>query len=115
MFFIVKIFISALLIAGASELSKRNTFLSALLISLPLVSVLSFAWVYIESKDLQKISQLSTDVLLMIVPSLILFIALPLLIKWGLNFRLCVTLSCLITSGTYAVYVKVLSRFGIIL
>lgn len=115
MFFIVKVFVTALLIASASELSKRNSFLAALLISLPLTSVLSFVWVYVESKNLEKISQLSTDVLLMIVPSLVLFIALPLFIKWGLNFWISLTLSCLITAGTYALYVKALSRFGIVL
>jgi len=115
MFFFVKVIVTALVIVLVSEISKRSSFMAAVLVSLPLTSLLSFIWIYVESKDLQKISTLSTDVLLMILPSLLLFIALPLFIKWGMNFWLSLSLSCALTALTYAAYVKVLSRFGVIL
>ena len=55
MYFIVKIFTSALVIALVSELSKKSTFLSAFLVSLPLISILSFIWIYLDTKDPNKL------------------------------------------------------------
>lgn len=111
--FVLKIFISALIIAFASELSKRNSFLSALLISLPLISILSFTWVYIESKDINKIITLSYEVLWLIIPSLVFFLALPLLLKNNLNFFVSLLISILITAATYFlfIYAKKLMNF----
>lgn len=115
MFFFVKVIVTALLVALVSEISKRSSFFAAVLVSLPLTSLLSFIWIYLESKDLQKISSLSTNVLLMILPSLVLFLVLPLFIKWGLNFWLSLSLSCALTAVTYTAYVKVLARCGVML
>lgn len=115
MFFLFKVILTAFIIVLVSEVSKRSSFIAAVLVSLPLTSLLSFIWIYIESKDLQKISSLSSDVLLMILPSLVLFIALPLFIKWGMNFWISLSLSCVLTALTYTAYVKVLARFGVIL
>ena len=55
MAFIIKIIVSALLIALISELSKRFSPLAAILASLPINSIIAIIWLYSETKDLQKI------------------------------------------------------------
>jgi uncharacterized membrane protein (GlpM family) len=110
--FVLKILISALIIAFASELSKRNSFMAALLISLPLVSILSFLWIYIESRDVTKIITLSYEVLWLIIPSLMFFVALPVLLKNGLSFYISLLLSIIITSLVYVVFIYLKKQIG---
>ena len=47
MYYIIKILISAILIVGISELSKRSSLIGAILTSIPFVSVLAFIWIYV--------------------------------------------------------------------
>ncbi len=103
-----KIAISALVITLASELAKRSTFLAALIISLPTISILTFTWVYIESQDKSKIVNLSWETLLLVIPSLVFFVILPVLIKTGINFWCSLGISMGVTAVTYWIYMKLL-------
>lgn len=85
---ITKILISAVLIALISEISKRSTLLGAIFASVPLVSVLAIIWIYIDTHNPQIVALLATDILWLILPSLIFFISLPILLKYQINFYL---------------------------
>lgn len=58
-YFSAKVFISAILIALISEVSKRSTFFGAILASVPLISVMAMIWLYLETRNVQKIIDLS--------------------------------------------------------
>ncbi|MDO9047038.1 MAG: DUF3147 family protein [Methylobacter sp.] len=109
---IIKIIITSLLIVAISELSKRNSLLGALLASLPLISVLAMLWLYIDTKDVAKVSDLATSVFWLVIPSLIFFISLPVLLKKGLNFYLSMGLSMSVTAGCYFLMITLLTRYG---
>ncbi len=111
--FIIKTLVSALLIAGISEVSRRSTFLGAIMASLPLTSVLALLWLYQDTHDLQKITALSWSIFLIVIPSLILFIALPLLLKAGVDFYLAMLGACGLTALGYFIYLGALAKFGI--
>jgi hypothetical protein len=96
-----------------SEIAKRSTFIGAILASVPLVSVLAMIWLYIDTKDVTKISSLSTSVFWLVIPSLALFLALPLLLKQGLNFYLSISISIGLTVGCYWIMVSALNHFGV--
>jgi hypothetical protein len=49
----------------------------------------------------------------MVIPSLALFIAFPVLLKAGVNFYVGMGLSILITMGCYGLTIFVLARLGI--
>ncbi|HCM83942.1 MAG TPA: DUF3147 family protein [Alphaproteobacteria bacterium] len=83
---VVKVILTALIVAAVSELSQRFTFFSALLISLPLTSILAFCWIYYETKDTQKIIEMSYSVFWLVIPSLVFFLLLPMLLKMGVKF-----------------------------
>ena len=112
-YYILKIVITALLIVIISEISKRSTLIGSILASIPLVSVLAMIWLYIETKDLEKISTLSTSIFWLVIPSLSLFIALPVLLKKEINFYLSLGTSILITVLCYYLIIVILGRFGI--
>lgn len=112
-YYLIKLGITTILIVAISEIAKRSTFIGAILASVPLVSVLAIIWLYIDTKDATKISSLSISVFWLVIPSLVLFLALPLLLKQGLNFYLSMGISIGLTVGCYWIMVLALNRFGI--
>ena len=61
--YILKLLISSAVIVLASEVSKRSTVLAAIIIALPLVSLITFSWIYYETKDTERIASLSLEIL----------------------------------------------------
>ena len=112
-YYIVKVAISALLIVAIAEISKRSSFIAAVLASVPLVSVLAMIWLYVDTRDADKVAALASGIFWLVLPSLALFIALPLLLKQGLNFYLSMGLSVLITIACYWLMLTILDRVGI--
>jgi len=113
MYYIVKIAITTGLIVAISEIAKRSSFVGAVLASVPLGSVLAMIWLYIETKDTAKISALSTSVFWLVLPSLALFVCLPLLLKMGWNFYLSMAVAIGVTVACYGLMVFVLNHLGI--
>ncbi|MFN0315485.1 MAG: DUF3147 family protein [Burkholderiales bacterium] len=115
LYYAVKIALSAALIVAISEIAKRHTGFAALIASLPLTSLLAFVWMYVESGSTQQISELSTQVFWLVIPSLALFILLPVFIKTGLGFWLSLGLSTAATAGLYVALIPLLRRAGVTL
>lgn len=72
--FIVKVLVSALVIAAATEVAKRNPFWGALLIALPLTSILAMSWLYAETRDNQLLTQFAKDIFVLVPVSLVFFL-----------------------------------------
>ncbi len=112
-YLILKFTISAALLVGVSEISKRSSFLGGLLASLPLVSVLAMIWLYRDTRDAQKIAALSTSIFWLVLPSLVLFVVLPVLLKRGFNFYPALGLSITAMLACYGAMLLILNRFGV--
>ncbi len=112
-YYSVKLVVTALLIVLISEFAKRNSFVGALLASAPLVSVIAIVWLYVDTKDVERISTLSDSIFWLVLPSLALFIVLPLMLKAGVNFYLSMGLSIGVTALCYWLLVTTLSHFGV--
>ena len=110
---IIKILVSSGIIVIVSEVAKKNTFFAGIIASIPIVSILSMLWLYFETEDIEKIKNLSNSILWMIIPSLTLFLALPVLIKIGFNFYISLIISIIITIGCYSATLLILSHYGI--
>ncbi len=107
-FALIKIFVSALLIALISELSRRSPLWSGLLASLPLISVLSLIWMHQQGQGSPELSQFCTSVFWLVLPSLILFLLLPVLLKNNVAFYPALLLACVATALGYWALVKLL-------
>ena len=75
--YFIKVLISATIIVLATEISKRSSVLAALIIALPLVSLITFCWIYFETKDTLKIANLSYEILYFGLATIPLFLLLP--------------------------------------
>lgn len=111
-YYCIKLIISALLIVSISELSKINTFVASALVSLPIVSIISFIWIYAETKNSSKIAGLSLNVFWLVLPSLVFFLVLPLLLKLKIHFIPAMLFSILIMISLYFLLIMVLKKLG---
>lgn len=102
--FVLKVLISALLIAGASELAKRSTVAGALLASLPLTSVLAMVWLFAQTRDAQAVASFSMNVFWAVLVSLPMFPVLSLLLRRGVGFPAALAVACALAAGGYGVY-----------
>lgn len=112
-YYLIKIAVTTVLIVMISELAKRSSFIGAILASVPLISVLAMIWLYADTKDIAKVSSLATSVFWLVLPSLALFVALPILLKQGLNFYLSMGISIGITIGCYWLMLSILNYYGV--
>ena len=111
--YIIKIAVTVVLVVLISEVAKRSSLIGAILASVPLVSVLGIMWLYIDTKDVNKINDLATSIFWLVLPSLALFITLPVLLKREMNFYFSMGISIVVTILCYYTMILVLGRFGI--
>ncbi|SDN69408.1 hypothetical protein SAMN04487957_101410 [Halomonas shengliensis] len=113
LYYVTKVAVTALLVVLISEVAKRSTFLGAVLASVPLTSVLAMLWLYLDTGDAAKVSALAGSVFWLVLPSLALFVALPLLLAKGVNFYAGLVVSIAITALCYWLMVTLLRLYGI--
>ena len=112
-YYLTKLLITSVLVVAISEAAKRSSLLGAVLASVPLVSVLGIVWLYIDTRSVERVAALANGVFWLVIPSLLLFIALPLLLRHGMNFFLSLGLSIALTVAGYFAMVALLRRFDI--
>lgn len=110
---ILKVIISAILLTVSAEVARRSTWAGAIINSLPITSVLVMIWMYTDDPDVEKIAAFSTTTVWMVLPSLVLFIVLPILLKNGVSFAPAMLWSCAATAVAYALFAAGLRGFGI--
>jgi len=110
--FLLKTLISALLIAGASELARRSTIAGALLVSLPLTSLLAIGWLWNDTHDSARIAAFTTETLWLVLPSLLFFVVLPLALRFGMGFWPGFALATAVTVIAYAGMLAVRGGFA---
>ena len=109
----VKILITSVIVVLISEIAKQSSFLGSILASVPIVSVLAMTWLYIETKDVLKVIDLSRGIFWLVIPSLTLFLVLPILLKYGISFYASLFISIGITVVSYYLLILGLNQFGI--
>ncbi len=112
-YYIIKILTSSIIIVMISEISKRSSLIGSILASIPLISFLAFIWLYIETKDVSKIADLSTGIFWLVIPSLSFFLLFPYLLKRNVQFYLSMTIATVVMVFSYFLMIYVLKKFGI--
>ena len=111
----VKVLVTAVLVVAISETAKRSSVLGGIIASLPVTSILAFIWLYGETGDTSKVANLSTSIFWYVLPSLVLFVALPLLLARGVGFWPSLFIASAATFVAYLLMTGLLARFGITL
>lgn len=111
----IKVAVTAIMVVAISEIAKRSSTLGAIIASLPLTSLLAFLWLYGETGDTAKIAELSRSIFWYVLPSLVLFIVLPVMLSNGFGFWVSLAAASALTFAAYLAMIATLSRFGIVL
>tara|TARA_X000000368_G_C22881582_1_gene645559 strand:- start:274 stop:606 length:333 start_codon:yes stop_codon:yes gene_type:complete len=86
MAYLIKILVAVAIIVIASELSKKNTSFAAILLGLPIVLFTSFTFIWEESKDINKISLLTQETVIILLAGIPFLFLLTWLLKNGFNY-----------------------------
>jgi hypothetical protein len=113
LYYILKFSVSALIIVLISEIAKRHSGFAALIASLPLTSLLAIVWMHVDGAESLQIAALSNQVFWLVLPSLLLFLLLPMLLRYGLGFWLSLGLSVISTVTCYLLLLPLLRRVGV--
>jgi hypothetical protein len=81
--------------------------------AIPVTSLLAFVWLHIDASPPERIAELSTQIFWLVLPSLVLFLLLPMLLRHGLGFWTSLGLSMAATAGCYLALLPVLRRLGV--
>lgn len=112
-YLLVKALLSGAIVAAASEVARRWPGLGGLIVSLPLVSLLAFVWLWRDTGDPERVAALSQSTFWFFLPSMPMFLALPAMLRAGLGFWLALGLACALTLVLYAAMFWAAPRFGI--
>ena len=113
LYYFIKILSSSIIIVAISEISKRSSLMGSILASLPLISLLAFLWMYIDTKDVKKIADLSYGIFWMVLPSLSFFILFPVLLKKNISFFFSLGISLIVMIALYFIMIVILKKVGI--
>jgi len=113
LYYTIKFCISALIIVLISEIAKRHSGFAALLAALPLTSLLAMIWMYLEEIEVTQIAGFSSQIAWLVLPSMLLFLLFPVLIKQGLGFWFSLGLSATATITGYLLLLPLLRRLGV--
>ena len=113
LYFIVKAGLSGLIVAAVSEIARRYPGWGGLVASLPLTSILAMLWLWRDAGDPERVAELSVSTIWFFVPSVPLFIALPMLIRSGLGFWPSLAICVVGTLALYALMFWAAPRLGL--
>jgi F0F1-type ATP synthase assembly protein I len=112
---LIKVLATSVLVVAASESAKRSALLGAILASLPLTSLLAMIWLWVDTRDAEKVASLANGIFWLILPSLTLLLVLPLLLRRGMPFVPSLLIGVVLTALSYFAMLAILRRFGIVL
>jgi hypothetical protein len=111
---ITKYAITAFMVVLISEAAKRSDKLGGLIAALPLVTVLTLIWLYVEQQPSEKIANHAWYTFWYVLPTLPMFLVFPFLLP-RLGFWWTMAASVVITLVCFVLAALVLKRFGIVL
>lgn len=110
---LVKVLVTAVIILFVTKIQAFSDRLSALLIALPLTSLIAMIWMQAEKQGNDRIANHSEGTFWFVLPTLPMFLILPWMLRHGWNFWPALGANCLITIGCFWLTVAILRQFGI--
>jgi len=100
LYLITKALLSGVIIMAASEAAKRSPAYGALVVSLPLISILAMIWLWRDTGDNERIAALWEGTFWLVLPTP-MFLVLPAMLRKGFAFWTALAISCALTVALY--------------
>lgn len=111
--FWVRAILSGLIVAAVALIARRNPAFGALIASLPLISVLAMIWLWRDTHDSENLARHAESTFFYVLPSLPMFLVIPMMLRRGVDFWIALGGGCLLTVVLYFILVAVAARFGV--
>ncbi len=108
-----KLLLSALIIVLVTKVQLVSDRLSALLIALPLTSLVAMAWMHHAGQSSERLANHAEGTFWFVLPTLPMFLIIPWMLRHGWSFWSTLAVNCLLTVAFFWITVIVLRRFGI--
>jgi hypothetical protein len=111
--FLIRVIISAILIALIALIAKRSPNIAGMIASLPLVSTLGMVWLWVDTKDVDRVADYTQSAFWFFLPTMPMFLFIPYMLRNGWGFWTSLGAGLAITIILYLVMVRILTQFGI--
>lgn len=112
-FDLVKLLLTAAVILFVTKIQLVSDRLSALLIALPLTSLLAMIWMHHGGQSPARLANHAESTFWFVLPTLPLFLILPWMLRNGWGFWPALIANCFVTTCLFWLTVIILRRFGI--
>ena len=111
---VAKVILTAFVVLFVTKIQLVSDRLSALLIALPLTSLLAMIWMHAADKqDSQSIANHAQNTFWFVLPTLPMFLVLPWMLRNGWGFGTALAANCVLTVLLFLALVAILKPFGI--
>jgi hypothetical protein len=111
---ITKYALTAAMVVLVSELAKRSDKLGGFVAALPLITILTLIWLYVERQSAEKIANHAWYTFWYVLPTLPMFLVFPALLP-RLGFWLTLLACAILTVLCFGLLAVIVRRFGILL
>ncbi|MCL9983448.1 MAG: DUF3147 family protein [Erythrobacter sp.] len=111
--FAAKALLAGVIIAAIAEIGRRLPTMAALIASLPLVSILGMIFLWHARPDSENMAVHAQSTFWFVLPSLPMFLLMPVLLRQGFGFWTALTAGCVLTVLLYLLMVQFGPRLGI--
>ena len=109
---ITKYLLTAGMVVFISEVAKRSDKLGGFIAALPLMTLLTLTWLFIENQSEEKIANHAYYTFWYVIPTLPMFLLFPYLLP-KIGFGLTIAASILITIICFSLFALLMKNFGI--
>jgi hypothetical protein len=109
---ITKYLLTAAIVVVISEMAKRSDKLGGLIAALPLVTILTLIWLYVENQPADKIANHARYTFWYVLPTLPMFLLFPALLP-RLGFWVSLGASAVCAALCFVGFALIVRKFGI--
>ena len=113
LYLLIKAAVSGVIIAIASQVAQRWPGWGALIVSLPLVSVLAMIWLWRDTHDPVRLAAHAEATFWFVLPTLPMFLLIPLLLRQGFSFWSALAAGCALTVVLYLAMTTIGPKLGL--
>jgi hypothetical protein len=113
LYLLIKAALSGVIIAIASEVARRWPGWGALIVSLPLVSVLAMIWLWRDTHDPLRLAAHAEATFWFVLPTMPMFLLIPLMLRNGSPFWAALASGCALTVVLYLAMIGLGPRYGL--
>ncbi len=109
---VTKYFLTAAVVVLVSEIARRSDRLGGFIAALPMITILTLIWLYVENQPAAKIANHAWYTFWYVIPTLPMFLVFPVLLP-RIGFWPTLAASVVITIICFGLFALLVRRFGI--